>query len=62
MMQNKSKADIEYMNELVDTNPRTNSNLYIVDARPKINAAANRGSCVDSFFMKKSFLYILYQL
>ena len=41
-MGSKSKADVEYASALIQTN-NVNSSLFIVDARPQINATANRG-------------------
>ena len=43
MLQNKSTADIQMIKDFLKTNPSSNPSLVIADARPKLNAAANRG-------------------
>jgi hypothetical protein len=45
MMQKQNKPDVEYISAIISTTSAA-STLYIIDARPKINAAANRGMCV----------------
>ena len=43
-MQNKSKADVQMTNALLRATLLSTPALYIMDARPKINAAANRAA------------------
>jgi hypothetical protein len=38
----KCQDDIDYLHEIANTNVNSNSNLFILDARPKVNAIANK--------------------
>ncbi len=38
----KSQDDIDYLNEIANTNINQNLGLFILDARPKVNAIANK--------------------
>ncbi|UJR26804.1 hypothetical protein I4U23_008117 [Adineta vaga] len=40
----KSQDDVEYLQEIANTNVNQNSSLYILDARPKVNAIANKAN------------------
>ncbi|CAF1504586.1 unnamed protein product [Adineta ricciae] len=40
----KSQDDVEYLQEIANTNVNQGSKLYILDARPKVNAIANKAN------------------
>jgi hypothetical protein len=40
----KSQDDVDYLQEIANTNIKKGSRLFIVDARPKVNAIANKAN------------------
>lgn len=38
----KSQDDIDYLRQISETNEKSDSKFFILDARPKVNALANR--------------------